>query len=196
MRIVAGRHKGRALTAPAGGDVRPTSSLTRESLFNVLAHGRFADDGDPLAGATVLDAFAGSGANGLEALSRGAARAVFLENDSGALAALQRNIAALGETARSEVVRADVRTPPAATRACAPVFLDPPYRAGLAAPALAALAARGWIAPRALVVVETAKGESLTPPPGFETLDSRHYGKARLIFLRAPAAGSDSEPPP
>jgi len=185
MRIVAGRHKGKALTAPAGSGVRPTSSLSRESLFNVLLHGRFAAADDPLAGATVLDAFAGSGANGLEALSRGAGHAVFMESDADALTALKRNVQALGEGGRSDILRADVLHPPAASQACTIAILDPPYRAGLAAPALAALAARGWLAPGALVVVETAKGESLTPPEGFATLDARTYGKARLVFLRA-----------
>src|SRR5215831_15924396 len=104
MRIVGGSHRGRRLVAPAGEAVRPTSDRAREALFNILSHGHFAADGIPFAGATVLDAFAGTGALGLEALSRGAAEAVFIEQDRQALAALRGNIAALGETARARII--------------------------------------------------------------------------------------------
>jgi 16S rRNA (guanine966-N2)-methyltransferase len=189
MRIVAGEHRGRRLEAPKGKTVRPTSSLAREALFNVLSHGRFAAEGNPVAGATVLDAFAGSGANGLEALSQGAAHAVFMESNKAALAALRENVAALGEGARSDVITCDVRFPPRARRACGLVIMDPPYGEDLAAPALTALRAAGWMAPNALVAVEMAKGESFTPPEGFTLLDTRHYGKAQIVFLEAhPAA--------
>ncbi len=181
MRIVAGRHRGRRLTAPEGLAVRPTGDRTREALFNILASGRAAP---ALAGAQVLDAFAGTGALGLEALSRGAARVTFMESLSAALAALKHNIAALDEDARCRVLQADVlRPPPAADEAPAIVLMDPPYGQGLAAPALEALAAAGWIGPETLVVIELMAGESLAPPPGFTLRDSRKYGKARLVFL-------------
>ena len=112
MRIVGGRHRGRRLLAPPGDTVRPTSDRAREALFNILSHGRLAAGGVPLAGAAVLDAFAGTGALGLEALSRGAAEAVFIERDPEAIAVLRRNVAALGESAHAEIVPGDAARPP------------------------------------------------------------------------------------
>ena len=184
MRIVAGRHRGRRLMAPPGETVRPTSDRAREALFNVLSHGQFAADGMPFAETTVLDAFAGTGALGLEALSRGAAAAVFIEQDREALFALRKNIAGLGEAARSRVIASDATRPPRALSPCVVAFLDPPYRSGLAAPALVALAAAGWFAPAALVVIELAAREKLALPAEFTVLDERVYGAARLVFLR------------
>jgi 16S rRNA (guanine966-N2)-methyltransferase len=184
MRIVGGSHRGRRLAAPPGEAVRPTSDRAREALFNILSHGELAKDGIPFADAAVLDAFAGTGAFGLEALSRGAAEAVFIENDRGALIALRRNIGLLGEEARTRVVSGDATRPPRAPSACAVVFLDPPYKSGLAAAALAALAKGGWLTPDALAMVEIGAREALEPPDGFTLLDERVYGAARLIFLR------------
>jgi 16S rRNA (guanine966-N2)-methyltransferase len=184
MRIVAGRHRGRRLLAPPGETVRPTSDRAREALFNILSHGQLAADGIPFAGAAVLDAFAGTGALGLEALSRGAAEVFFIEREREALAILRHNIAALGEDARARVVPGDATRPPRAPSACALAFLDPPYRSGLAAAALGALDAAGWLAPEALAVAELAAREELRPPAGFNLLDERVYGAARLIFLR------------
>jgi 16S rRNA (guanine966-N2)-methyltransferase len=132
----------------------------------------------------VLDAFAGTGALGLEALSRGAAKAVFIEQDRDALAILRRNIDALGESARVRIVAGDATRPPHAVVQCATVFLDPPYRSGIATEALQALSAAGWFAPQALAVVELAAREELPPPRGFTLLDERVYGAARLVFLR------------
>jgi 16S rRNA (guanine966-N2)-methyltransferase len=186
MRIVAGAFKGRQLAAPKGGDVRPTSARAREALFNLLEHGTLAADGSPIAGAHVLDAFAGSGANGLEALSRGAAHVTFMDNDRAALDALRRNIAALGVQRQTRVVTADVRTPPAARHACDLVILDPPYAGGLAEPALTALLAAGWIAQDGLIAVEMAKTDDLTAPAGITPLDTRTYGKAKITILRQP----------
>jgi 16S rRNA (guanine966-N2)-methyltransferase len=184
VRIIAGRHRGRLLAAPPGEDVRPTSDRAREALFNILGHGKFAIAGPPFAGARVLDAFAGTGAFGLEALSRGASNVVFIENNRAALAALRANIATLAEEQRADIVSGDTTAPP---RAPAPVdlaFLDPPYGKGLAAPALLALAAAGWLAEGALCVVEMAAKERLEPPAGFLSLDERRYGGARIAFLR------------
>jgi 16S rRNA (guanine966-N2)-methyltransferase len=192
MRIVGGSHRGRRLTAPPGEAVRPTGERVREALFDIIAHGRFAAAGDPLAGAAVLDAFAGTGAFGLEALSRGAAEAVFIERDGDALAALRRNVAALGETARARIIPGDATRPPRGEVACAVAFLDPPYRSGLAPPALAALAAAGWIAAGTLVIVELAAREKLALPAGFTILDERAYGAARLVFLGRGAATGGS----
>ena len=184
LRIVGGVHRGRRLVAPAGEAVRPTSDRAREALFNILSHGRFAAEGSPFAGRPVLDAFAGTGALGLEALSRGASAAAFIENGRDALAALRRNIAVLGEEDRAHILAGDATRPPRAAMVCAVAFLDPPYRSGLAAPALAALARAGWLMPEALAVVEVAAREELPMPPGFEALDERVYGAARLVFLR------------
>jgi 16S rRNA (guanine966-N2)-methyltransferase len=187
MRIVGGRHRGRRLTAPSGEAVRPTSDRAREALFDILSHGDFAAAGIPFADAAVLDAFAGTGAFGLEALSRGAAEAFFIESDRAALTALRRNIAALGEEERAHVVAGDATRPPRAPAQCALAFLDPPYRSGLSAAALAALAAAGWLMPEALAVVEIAAREAFAPPAGFARLDERRYGAARLVFLRRQA---------
>jgi 16S rRNA (guanine966-N2)-methyltransferase len=184
MRIVAGRHRGRRLLAPPGEKVRPTSDRAREALFNILSHGQLAAGGIPFAGVAVLDAFAGTGALGLEALSRGAAEAAFIEQDREALATLRQNIAALGEDPHSRIVPGDATRPPRASLACELVFLDPPYRSGLAAAALTALDAAGWLAPESLVIIELAAREELTPPIGFSLLDERVYGAARLLFLR------------
>jgi 16S rRNA (guanine966-N2)-methyltransferase len=184
MRIVAGRHRGRRLLAPPGEKVRPTSDRAREALFNILSHGALAADGIPFADAAVLDAFAGTGALGLEALSRGAAKAVFIEHNREALAILRKNIEALGEGARGLIVPGDATRPGRANSACAVAFLDPPYRSGLAGPALAALAAAEWLAPDALAVIELAAREHFSPPAGFTLLDERVYGVARLVFLR------------
>ncbi|SDG49661.1 16S rRNA (guanine966-N2)-methyltransferase [Limimonas halophila] len=190
MRIVGGRHKGRPIRAPEGEGVRPTRGLPRESLFNILTHGRFAADGNPLADARVLDAFAGSGANGLEALSRGAAEAIFIETQAAAVSALRQNLQTLGEQANATIVQADVLHPPRATRACHVAVLDPPYGQGLGPPALRALAEQGWLAESALVAVELLKTEDLTPPAGFEELDTRTYGKSKIVFLSYAASGA------
>ena len=189
MRIVAGRHKGRALIAPPGEDIRPTSDRARESLFNILAHGRMAraDGTSPIAGAVVLDAFCGTGALALEALSRGAERAVLIDNSPTALNVARANFRALGEEARALLVLADATEPPSrapAQPAATLAFLDPPYRSGLGAQALAALDARGWIAPEAVVVVESEARGAFAPPDGFTLLDERRYGKAKIRFLR------------
>jgi 16S rRNA (guanine966-N2)-methyltransferase len=184
MRIVGGRQRGRRLVAPPGEAVRPTSDRAREALFNILLHGDFAAAGSPLAGRPVLDAFAGTGAIGLEALSRGAAEAAFIENDRAALAALARNIAALDADDHAHVVRGDATRPPRALFRCTVAFLDPPYGSGLAAPALTALERAGWLLPQALAVIELAAGEEFAAPAGFATVDARHYGAAQLIFLR------------
>jgi 16S rRNA (guanine966-N2)-methyltransferase len=187
MRIVGGRYRGRRLLAPAGDAVRPTSDRAREALFNILSHGHFAADSIPFAGATVLDAFAGTGALGLEALSRGAAEAVFIEKDPEAVAVLRRNVASLGESARAEIVPGDATRPPRARLECRVAFLDPPYRSGLSAPALETLDHAGWFAPDALAVVELGAREEFVPPAGFTLLDERVYGAARLVFLRRDA---------
>jgi 16S rRNA (guanine966-N2)-methyltransferase len=183
MRVIAGKHRGRKLAAPEGGEVRPTAARAREALFDILMHGRLSD-GPAYEDAIVLDAFAGTGAFGLEALSRGARFVTFLEKDRAARAVLKENIATLGEAQHAAILTGDATRPPRATGPCSLAFLDPPYREDLAAPALAALGKSGWLAPEALVIVELAAREDFEVPEGFTLLDERRYGAARFVFLR------------
>ncbi len=180
MRIVGGRHRGRAIAAPAGRAVRPTADRVRESVFNILAHG--LGNGAPgIEGARVLDGFAGTGAMGLEALSRGAEGATFMDIDIGSCRA---NVEALGEAARARLIAGDCTRPGPASEVHDLVFLDPPYGLELAAPALAALAGAGWLGDGAVCVVELGTEEAIGPPGGFSLVDSRAYGAARVEILR------------
>jgi 16S rRNA (guanine966-N2)-methyltransferase len=195
MRIVGGRHRGRKLVGleDANHALRPTSDRARESLFNILEHGRFSRDGTSLVReARVLDVFCGTGAVALEALSRGAAGAVLIDKDPAAIALAHRNLAALGESARARVIQADASQPPHASEPHTLAFLDPPYRSGLAAPALTGLDRAGWLAPGAVCVVEIERREPFMAPAGFAVLDERGYGRARLVFLRKDQAGTIS----
>jgi 16S rRNA (guanine966-N2)-methyltransferase len=189
MRIVGGKHRGRRIEAPPGDAVRPTSDRAREAVFNILAHGGFGAGGaSAVAGAVVLDVFCGTGAMGLEALSRGAARAVFIDNEPQSLVAARANIASLKEQAAARVMAADATRPPARPKdlqAATLAFFDPPYAEALAAASLAAFAEQGWLAPGALCVVEEgARAPALAPPAGFITLEARRYGAARVTLLR------------
>ena len=185
LRVIGGKHRGRPLVTPEGQGVRPTASRAREALFNILMHASWRDDGtSPLIDARVLDAFAGSGALGIEALSRGAAHATFLDKDADAIRSIGENLRKLGETGTARVVRGDATRPPPAQAACDLAFLDPPYRSGQAAPALAALDAAGWLAPEAIATIELAHNEDIEAPPGFEAIDERRYGAAKIVILR------------
>ncbi|QFU07071.1 Ribosomal RNA small subunit methyltransferase D [Rhodobacteraceae bacterium THAF1] len=175
MRIIAGRHRGRALADVGKGDtrnhLRPTTDRVRESLFNVLTGGRY---GDPITDARVLDLFAGTGALGLEALSRGADHATFVDSGRAALTLLGKNIALLAEAERSQVFKTDAtRLPPAAMPATL-VFLDPPYGQGLGERAMTSALAQGWIAEDALIVWE--ESSQIDVPPTLEKVDARRYG--------------------
>jgi len=180
MRIVAGTWRGRRLVAPAGADTRPTADRVRQALFDVLLHARWAGR-SAVESVRVLDAFAGTGALGLEALSRGAAEAVFMERGRPALAALRANIAACQAEARCRVLAVDALAPPGG-EACGLIFLDPPYGQDLAARAVPALARAGWLAEGALLVAEVGREEALELPA--ELLDERTHGAARLTFWR------------
>ena len=187
MRIVGGRLKGLALAAVGKGDparaLRPTSDRVRESLFNLLAHGVF---GDPVPGAVVLDVFAGTGALGLEALSRGAAQVAFIEDGRAALALVSENIRKARAEAECRVIRRSALKPgPATGEPATLVFLDPPYGRGLGGKALAALSAAGWIAPGALIVWEERGAQAA--PEGFRMLETRAYGETVITFLEARA---------
>jgi len=182
VRIVAGQYRGRALTPVGKGDpaahLRPTTDRVREALFNVLAGGRF---GDPFEG-PVLDLFAGTGALGLEALSRGAPSAVFVENGRKALILLNKNIALLGVAGQSRVIARDVlKLPTNEGRAAHLVFLDPPYGKDMGARALLQAKAAGWIAPGALIVWE--ENGPQVPPAGFSLLEHRRYGDSTMTLL-------------
>lgn len=185
MRIVGGKFRGRALVAPAGRDTRPTSDRAREAVFNVLEHAPWSPG---IESSRVLDLFAGSGALGLEAMSRGAAFALFVETDAAARGALRDNIEALGLFGAARIHRRDAadlgQKPAGLGEPFDLVFLDPPYRKGLGEAALAKLGAGGWITPDALCVFECAVEES-PALVNFETLDERKYGAAKVLFLRA-----------
>lgn len=185
MRVVAGSHRGKILEAPPGRTLRPTSDRVRESVFNILAHRSFGAGGASiLQGARVLDAFAGTGAMGIEALSRGAAHASFIERDRTALDALRANLRAVREVANATVLGADALEPPRAAQPVTVAFLDPPYHEGLGPRALEALARAGWFAPEAIVTVEVAAREAFAAPEEFEILDERRYGAARVIIAK------------
>ena len=182
MRIDAGSHRGVKLVSQDGQDTRPTADRARQAVFNILMNTY-----DAVRDAKVLDVFAGSGAMGLEALSRGAERASFIESDRGAAEAIKKNIAACREQARAQLFIADARKPPRVAVNWGPaslVFLDPPYMKDLIVPAIAALREAGWIAPEALLVAEMHRKDAFTAPDSFELLDDREYGKARMVLLR------------
>ncbi|NQV99080.1 MAG: 16S rRNA (guanine(966)-N(2))-methyltransferase RsmD [Rhodospirillales bacterium] len=185
MRIIGGTHKGRSLLAPPGQATRPTSGRVRESVFNILAHG-FADL--QLAETSVVDVFAGTGALGLEALSRGALHATFIDTSRSALEAAKKNAATLGEWRKAMTLKADasqLAMPPRAAKApCGLAFLDAPYEKELSLPALLGLVNKGWVHPGAVVVVELAAKEELELPRRYQLLDERSYGAARVLFLQ------------
>ena len=181
MRVVSGRLRGRAIAAPKSKTIRPTADRLRKSLFNILAH---AFD-DPVTGARVLDLFAGTGALGIEALSRGAGFALFVDDGAEARALLRENVAALGLGGTSKIFRRDA-TKLGEAHPVAPfslAFLDPPYGQGLAAAALASARAGGWLMPEALIVVEEATKAEFVSPEGFHEIDRRRYDDTELIFL-------------
>jgi len=186
MRIVAGRLRNLRLDAPPGDGTRPTAERVRESLFNILENGRFRGF---LTGRAVLDLFAGSGAVGLEALSRGAARAYLMETERAAVRAMEGNIRRLGVGDAARILKADATKPPAAAEPCALVFLDPPYGAGLAEAALTGARAMGWLDPDGVAAVQLHPKDAFTAPEGLAVIDERRYGAARLVLLESAEGG-------
>lgn len=182
MRIISGLWKGKRLVAPLGETTRPTSERARQALFDMLWHASWGGR-EVVDGAVVLDAFAGTGALGLEALSRGAARATFIEKDRAALISLRANIASCKAEA-AHVIAGDATKPPRPIQPATLIFLDPPYGAGLLAPALEALDKAGWIAPGALLCTELGLRDEV-PETRFTQLEDRSHGKARLLILQA-----------
>ncbi len=183
MRVVGGRLKGRNLASPSSRDIRPTADRLRESVFNILIH---AYD-DPIEDARVLDLFAGTGALGIEAVSRGAKFTLFVDNGAEARALLRNNVEALGLGGVTKVYRRDATDlgPAHPIEPFSLVFLDPPYAKGLADKALASLRDGGWLTPGALLVVEEAKAAAFVAPDGFEELERRAYDDTEFVFLRA-----------
>lgn len=184
MRIVGGKFKGRPLIAPEGRDTRPTSDRARESIFNILAHAEFAPE---LADASVIDVFAGTGALGLEAMSRGAKTVTFLETDAEARGIILKNAGAMGQARNVTVLRLDAtHLPPPPRAAQCPAtfaFLDAPYDLEISGPTLLSLLAKGWVAKGSLCVVETPSDRKFDAPRGYTLEDERTYGKARVSFL-------------
>jgi 16S rRNA (guanine966-N2)-methyltransferase len=185
VRIVGGRLRGRNIASPSSNDIRPTQDRLRESLFNILMHAY----GNPIDNARVLDLFAGTGALGIEAVSRGAAFALFVDNGAEARALLRNNVEALGLGGVTKVYRRDATN----LGPCHPmepfslVFLDPPYGQGLAPKALASLREGKWLAPDALVVVEESTTAAFVAPEGYDELERRAYDETEFVFLRAAA---------
>lgn len=188
MRIIAGTLKGRAIVTPEGQGTRPTSDRARQAVFNVLEHAGWAE---PLEGMRVMDLFAGSGALGFEAISRGAAFALFVETDDEARGAIRENADAYGVMGRTRVHRRsaiDLGIRPGSDgEAFDLAFLDPPYRKGLGEQALARLIEGNWLRPGAMVVLERGSDEPEIDTPGYERLDARDYGAARVLFLKLKA---------
>jgi len=183
MRIIAGQFRGRPLAAPSDDHTRPTSDRVRESVFNILEHGI---DDFSLTGVRVLDLFAGTGALGLEALSRGAAFCLFVEEDAAVRGLIRRNIEALGLTGITKVFRRNATDlGPAGNRGgFGLVFLDPPYGKGLGERALASAAAGGWLGAGAVAVIEDSKCAAITLPQGFSGVGQRTWGETLVLLAR------------
>jgi 16S rRNA (guanine966-N2)-methyltransferase len=182
MRVVGGRLRGRSLAGPKSNTIRPTADRLRESVFNILLHAY----GDPISEARVLDLFAGTGALGIEAASRGAAFVLFVDDGAEARALLRENVATFGLGGVTRIFRRDATKlgPAHPLEPFALAFLDPPYGRNLAEAALAAARAGGWFSPEALIVVEEAAKARFAAPGGFTELERRPYDDTELIFLR------------
>ncbi len=185
MRITSGQFRGRLIRAPGGRATRPTSDRARQAVFNMLEHAPWSAG---LRGARVVDLFAGSGALGLEAVSRGAAFCLFVETDEAARGAIRDNVEGLSLFGATRIHRRDAtdlgQRPASAGAAFGLAFLDPPYGAGLGERALTALSTGGWLEPGALCVLERGTGEPPLSVDAFELLDQRVYGMAEVSFLR------------
>jgi 16S rRNA (guanine966-N2)-methyltransferase len=184
MRVVGGRLRSRPIAGPKSQGLRPTSDRSREALFNILVHAY----GDPVNGARALDLFAGTGALGIEAISRGAAYALFVDEGVEARALLRDNTESLGLGGVTRIFRRDATNlgPAHPVEPFDLAFLDPPYGKGLAEKALASARDGGWLKPQALVVVEEATDAGFKAPNGIEELERRTYDDTEFVFLRAP----------
>jgi 16S rRNA (guanine966-N2)-methyltransferase len=185
MRIIAGKHKGRRIELSKDAKmVRPTSEYAREAIFNILTHSKHAQNGHSFIGREVLDVFCGTGALGLEALSRGAAKATFIDNAREALFTARHNATRMHEEETANFLLADATRLPRARSAASLVFLDPPYSSKLLEPTLKSLLEGGWVEKGGLLVVERDDKEHFVAPDNLELLDERRYGRARVVLLR------------
>ncbi|WP_262694243.1 16S rRNA (guanine(966)-N(2))-methyltransferase RsmD [Kordiimonas aquimaris] len=179
-RIIAGKHRGRRLQVPTGNNVRPTTDRMRERLFSMLSHTRYPD----IDGAIVADIFAGTGALGLEALSRGAEHVTFVENARASLDCLNTNIKTLGVSANADIRRDSAMQIGLTASPCNIIFMDPPYRQNLVEPTLNRLASNDWIADDNVIVCEIASDDPKPDVAGFEILDERTQGQQCMLFMR------------
>jgi 16S rRNA (guanine966-N2)-methyltransferase len=189
MRIIAGKHKGRKIEiARASPHVRPTSGFAREAIFNIISHGAYAGEHSPYLGKSVADLCSGSGAFGLEALSRGAAHVTFVDMDHHALQGARQNAETLGERDHASFVRASIASLPVAPQPYGLIFLDPPYFSNLVTACLKSLREGAWADKETLIVIEQDAREPLALPPGFILADERKYGRAVIRLLRQDAS--------
>ena len=186
MRIVGGEYRGKQLALPEDNHIRPTADRTREALFNILGHSSdYRTEHGPLPlNASILDVFAGTGALGVEALSRGAQHVTFMDNHGASLKLIKQNVAAIKAQQRVSIFSRNGTVPGRASGPIDLVLMDPPYSQGLAIPSLIALEAGGWIQKSTVIVIELAAKEKIEIPENFEVLDERKYGAAKLLFLR------------
>lgn len=186
MRIVGGEHKGKRLVLPEDKRIRPTADRTREALFNILSHGsdfRTANGPMPL-GVKVLDVFAGTGALGIEALSRGAAHVTFMDNHADSLKLIKRNAALIDAQQSASILNRNGINPGMASAPVDLIMMDPPYKSDLAAPCVQALLDNGWIGDQTVIAVELAAKDQLEVPETLDVIDERKYGAAKLVILR------------
>ncbi|MEX0300133.1 MAG: 16S rRNA (guanine(966)-N(2))-methyltransferase RsmD [Kordiimonas sp.] len=178
-RIIAGKHRGRRLSIPKGRDIRPTTDRMRERLFSMLTHSRYPD----LHGAYVADLFAGTGALGLEALSRGAAHVSFVEKAPTSIATIKDNVASLKAEKEVKILKNSATALPKATQAYDFIFMDPPYRQGLVEPTLLSIISGEWLAENGVIICELAVDDPLNLPTELEIIDERSQGQQRVLFL-------------
>ncbi len=178
-RIIAGHHKGRRLAVPKGRDIRPTTDRMRERLFSMLMHSRYPT----MAGARVADIFAGTGALGLEALSRGAGHVTFVEKSPASVACLRENINSLSASSETNILQTSARTLPPTSTPYDFIFMDPPYRMGLVEPTLASIVASGWLAEKGVIICELAVDDKIELPESLAMLDERSQSQQRVLFL-------------
>ena len=183
VRIIAGEHRSRKIKTPEDKSIRPTSNRSREAIFNMLSHAR--NGMSVIYGARVLDLFCGTGAMGLECLSRGAEHATFLDTRTDIA---KENIESLGEQKRATLLTCDYKNLPEAGQAADIIFIDPPYDSGLVEPALQLLKQRGWIHDRTIIVAESSSKEMYKVPSDYNKFDERVYGASRFSFLVGKAA--------
>lgn len=185
LRIIAGKHRGRNIETKESKGIRPTGSKARGAIFNILAHGNFGpQDQSPLIGQDVLDLFCGTGALGLEALSRGAKHVTFVDQSGDSITLARQNVLRMGEEENAHFLRNDSTSLPPARRKVALVFMDPPYNSGLAVKSLASLHAQSWLADDAVIVVELSSREKIAITAPYALFDEREYGNTKIVFLK------------